>query len=97
MMHIPLSLPEFRAPVIAKHGHPIMMADPEERLREGIDPEATRKAAALIRSAPGLKLLLSAHVHLPLQGEVRPGLAQLVPEAAYRDGYYLLDLIPAAN
>ncbi|MCC5849233.1 MAG: metallophosphoesterase [Verrucomicrobia bacterium] len=87
MMHIPLSTPALREATVAKHGQAILMADPSGRKRPGIDPEPTRRAAALLRVSPRVLAVLSAHVHFPFQEDIAPGKPQLIPDAGYRHGY----------
>jgi len=94
MIHIPISAPGLREATIAKHGNPILMADPEGRERDGIDPEPTRRAMDLLRNAPCLRGVVSAHVHLPYACEVFPGVPPWIAEAAYRNGYRWLECHP---
>jgi len=93
-MHIPLSTPALRKATIAKHGNPILMADPEGRIRPDIDPEPTRRTAELLRTHPAVRAILSAHVHLPFREEFAPGRPQLIPEAGYRHGFRWIDCLP---
>ena len=97
IMHIPPSTPELRIPVIEKHGNPILVHDPEGRTREGIDPEPTRSMIRELKQAPQLKGILAAHVHLPFSGEFGPGIPLLIPEAGYRDGYRIIDLVDCSG
>jgi 3',5'-cyclic AMP phosphodiesterase CpdA len=93
-MHIPLSTPALRKATVAKHGSPILMADPEGRTRADIDPEPTRRAAELLRTHPAIHAVLSAHVHLPFREDIAPGRPQLIPEAGYRNGFRWIDCLP---
>jgi hypothetical protein len=94
MMHIPLSLPGLREKVIAKHGNPILMADPEGRVREGIDPAPTAEAVRLLTRSDCVKGIVAAHVHLPDIREFAPGKTQWIPEAGYRNGFQWLNFSP---
>ncbi len=94
MIHIPISAPGLREATIAKHGNPILMADPEGRERQGIDPEPTRRAMHRLRHASCLRGIVSAHVHLPYSCEVFPGVTQWIAEAGYRGGYRWLECHP---
>jgi len=94
MLHIPISAPGLREATIAKHGRPILMADPEGRERPGVDPEPTRRAMNLLRESSCLRGIVSAHVHIPYVCEVFPGVPQWIAEAGYRDGYRWLECHP---
>lgn len=94
MIHIPISAHGLREATIAKHGNPILMADPEGRLREGIDPAPTQEGLELLRQATCLRGIVSAHVHIPYACEVFPGVMQWISEAAYRDGYRWIECHP---
>lgn len=87
MLHIPISLPRLREDVIAKHGSPLLMADPETGLRPGVDAEATREGVRLLHTAPHVRLVLAAHVHLAHRDPLESGGEQLIPEAGYRHGH----------
>ncbi|MGA0332389.1 MAG: metallophosphoesterase family protein [Kiritimatiellia bacterium] len=80
MMHIPLGSPRLREAVIAKHGKPLLMADPE------------REISRILHKAPHLLALLAAHVHLASTEEISPGLPQIIPEAGYRHGYHWINI-----
>lgn len=93
IMHIPPSTPDLRLPVIQKHGNPILVDDPEGRTRDGIDPEPTRRLMNALKESPAVKAILGAHVHLPFRGFFGSTIPLLIPEAAYRNGYRIVDLV----
>ena len=97
LLHIPLSLPEIRPPVLEKFGMPLLMADPEIdyalHKRPDVDVEATFAAAEMLRNAENLIAILSGHVHLSLTGRVSPTAVQYISGAGYRADYRLLELV----
>lgn len=94
MMHVPLDSPQLRKAAIAKHGHPMLMEDPEISFPENIDPEPTNAALSLIRNSRQLLALLTAHVHIPFMENVTPHLPQLLSDAGYRNGFRWISVRP---
>lgn len=92
MMHIPLGSPCLREAVIAKHGQPLLMADPENIYPADADPAPAREVSRFLRNCPHLLALLAAHVHLASTEEIAPGLPQIIPAAGYRHGYHWINI-----
>lgn len=97
VLHIPVTTPELRIPVIEKFGAPLLMNDADveaDKLeREGATPEPTAEACRLLCASTNVVAVLSAHVHLAHAAQVSATAMQYVCDAGYRNGYRLLEIV----
>jgi 3',5'-cyclic AMP phosphodiesterase CpdA len=100
LMHIPLSLPTLRQPVIDKWKDPIMLADPDwpaERRRKWIaepDTPETLAFAELLRTSPNLVAVLCGHVHFVHADRINEHAVQYVGGPGYEGAWRRIELRP---
>ncbi|MEX0777180.1 MAG: metallophosphoesterase [Phycisphaeraceae bacterium] len=101
LMHIPLSLPTLRQPVIDKWKDPIMLADldwPVERRGKWCAQPNTPETLAfadLLRTAPNLVAILCGHVHFAHADRINDHAVQYVGGPGYEGQWRQIELRPA--
>ena len=101
LIHIPLSLPTLRTPVMEhKNGTPVLMADPDwplaDRRNYGTaeDTPTTLEFARLISGAQNLVAILCGHVHFDHVDALNLWAAQYVVGPGYAGEYRLVEFQP---
>ena len=82
LLHIPLSLPTLRGPVIEMWGEPILMGDPEWP-QAAEDTTSTGEFVRLVSRAENLVAILCGHIHLPHVDALNPWAAQYLSPPGY--------------
>lgn len=83
LIHIPLSLPTLRGPVIEKWGHSILMADPDRPGASEEDTASTLEFPKLLGRAENLVAILCGHIHQGHVDTLSPWAAQYLAPPAF--------------
>jgi len=100
LMHIPLSLPTLRQPVIKIYDAPLLMADPDwnldSRERWGAAPDTpeTLHFKSLLAKTQNLVAVFAGHVHFNHRDNLSPWAVQYITGPAFRENYRLIEFQP---
>ena len=101
LIHVPLSLPTLRGPVIdTMKGEPVLLADPDwpesSRAVYGAGPDSaeTLEFVRLVSRAQNLVAILAGHLHHPHVDSLNPWAAQYVAPPGYAGQFRLMQWEP---